>query len=800
MTKVGRNDPCPCGSGRKFKKCCQDKRPSTRFTQADRALALAKLDRFIAEELGPEDDAAFEDFWGPLADRAGELEDDWSELSEAVIDSWFSFDRPLEDGRPAVDHFLEIHARLPAGERAFLEIMRDTSMRLYEVVDAVPGVSLTLRDLIEGDQVTVRERLGSRSISRFSWVTARVVPCGASGEPEIEAGLMHVPELLHESIRTQLAAHREGFFHKNPSADARSFYKLMAPFFHSAWAGAILDPVVPALRNTDGEEMVVTRITFEVADDAALSAALDASAELKRLEDTGWGWSGRNLRGEVVSLGRIDLTRGALVLEANSIERGERGRRLVEAIAGGSVRHRSTTHADLANKVRDRLRAEGSGGSPPSRADEIPREVAEALAQNHYARHYRAWVDEPVPALDGRTPREAATDAALRARLVDLLRQLERMYQDALRSDAPAYDPSWMWGELGLEEGGAPAHPPPLAHERIAELLPGSGPLCRAVAERRRGQPSFDDRTTLVTEEELRAQLDVQRFLREREGRPAGPSGDAAASGDALPAWLHLVTNFELHRRKAFWVDEALAFMLDHTELDVVGRELRVPFPSFALAFTDRHVLSLAERLFSRGQSSPLAGQILRILTVYVSEVPDGEARRLQVSFAPDALGADLPGLVRHDIPLADDAPVQGWLDRIAPRPAVEPAPPDTDPLRGLVRITVNAISYATSAGVEPQARTAPAASRRPPARTRTPVSSESVYFLPGAIEISQLRRMQALERMPDGREVLRRFMVRGHWRRAAPSWTDQRLRWIQPYWKGPDLAAVIERTYKLKP
>lgn len=22
--KVGRNDPCPCGSGRKYKKCCQE--------------------------------------------------------------------------------------------------------------------------------------------------------------------------------------------------------------------------------------------------------------------------------------------------------------------------------------------------------------------------------------------------------------------------------------------------------------------------------------------------------------------------------------------------------------------------------------------------------------------------------------------------------------------------------------------------------------------------------------------------------------------------------------------------------
>ncbi len=25
MQKVGRNDPCPCGSGKKFKKCCEMK-------------------------------------------------------------------------------------------------------------------------------------------------------------------------------------------------------------------------------------------------------------------------------------------------------------------------------------------------------------------------------------------------------------------------------------------------------------------------------------------------------------------------------------------------------------------------------------------------------------------------------------------------------------------------------------------------------------------------------------------------------------------------------------------------------
>jgi hypothetical protein len=32
MTKVGRNDPCPCGSGKKFKKCCEEKQKSKKFS------------------------------------------------------------------------------------------------------------------------------------------------------------------------------------------------------------------------------------------------------------------------------------------------------------------------------------------------------------------------------------------------------------------------------------------------------------------------------------------------------------------------------------------------------------------------------------------------------------------------------------------------------------------------------------------------------------------------------------------------------------------------------------------------
>jgi hypothetical protein len=260
--------------------------------------------------------------------------------------------------------------------------------------------------------------------------------------------------------------------------------------------------------------------------------------------------------------------------------------------------------------------------------------------------------------------------------------------------------------------------------------------------------------------------------------------------------------NFELHRRKSFWVDEALAYMLDRTDLDVVGRELRVPFPSFALVFTDRHVLSLAERLLAGDRACPLGGQLLRVVAAYVTEMAAGDDRLLRVSLACDALGADLPWLVHHEIPLLEGDKVEAYLDATAPRPVTQPEVEDVSPIHGLLRVTINAILYATSAGVERQVRRppdsgGPARSARGPDE---PFSSEEVYFLPGAIEISRLRQIQALDRLPDGRAILRRFMVRGHWRRASSGWVDQRMRWIEPYWKGPDLAAVIERTYKLKP
>jgi SEC-C motif len=528
MTKKARpNEPCRCGSGRKFKKCCGA--PGARsgagglpHTQADRVSAFEKLDFFIEELWGEEEESAFEEFWGRHPDREDELPPELLVMSRDVQEAWFAFDCQLEDGRRILDEFLE-QAVLSSGERSSLTAMRQSTMRLYEVTESVPGASMTHRDLVEGTVVAVSERTASRTLS----------------------------------LRALDGARCEG---------------------------------------------------------------------LTRAGDRAWSWSRDNGSSGETSLSSLEVRGGMLTVEANSVERGARAREIVERLAGAATRHRAITHEDL-----------------------------------------------------------------------------RRMYERALKDGQPAYDPSWTWAERGLEPAADLSQCPPLAHERVAERVPGSGDASRAAAERFRAMPSFSDTSTTLEDDELARDLQLQRFVR----RERASANDAAQEGALAAPYLPLMVNLDLHRRKVFWVDASLSYMLENTDVDVTGRELRAPFPSFAIAFTDRHALSLGERLLARAPDDPLRGRILRVATVYVTERHRGGGRVLSIVFAFDALGVDLPSLVRYEVPADHERSVRAFLESVAPRSVAEAEVRDSSPARGLLRVVLNAILYATSAGVTPEVRKA---------------------------------------------------------------------------------------------
>jgi hypothetical protein len=129
---------------------------------------------------------------------------------------------------------------------------------------------------------------------------------------------------------------------------------------------------------------------------------------------------------------------------------------------------------------------------------------------------------------------------------------------------------------------------------------------------------------------------------------------DAACSSSLRPRLAEMLKDlFELQRRKTFWVQDSLSWMLDRTEPDITGNDLRLPFGCFALVFDDRHTLSVAERMLSTETACNIRGRILRVMTVYVTDAALPGARGISIAFAFDALADKWPYLVTRDLPNA---------------------------------------------------------------------------------------------------------------------------------------------------
>lgn len=98
----------------------------------------------------------------------------------------------------------------------------------------------------------------------------------------------------------------------------------------------------------------------------------------------------------------------------------------------------------------DQARESYAGAPPP---DELPLEAATGLVHAMLDKQYRALLDEPVPMLGDRSPRQAARTPAGRDKLVAWLKVLEnRSANQASPTDPMAtYDFRWIWRELGVE-------------------------------------------------------------------------------------------------------------------------------------------------------------------------------------------------------------------------------------------------------------------------------------------------------------------------------------------------------------
>jgi len=327
--------------------------------------------------------------------------------------------------------------------------------------------------------------------------------------------------------------------------------------------------------------------------------------------------------------------------------------------------------------------------------------------------------------------------------------------------------------------------------------IPAFSKPARALIARLRGTGPTGGR--LAREADL-ASPEVDSALQERYAlvrQAYGWSHDQAlAEVQQVCTHLFCAVNHELGGKKTFWVSAELAEALRHTNLDIAGDALRIPFPCCAFVFNDAPTLEVVQALIDI--HSPSQRAPFRTLTVYVYESGEGSEQGYDFVFMADGYDGNWPYMISRSVPTDG----KRNLDEI-----LQSHPEDsTDPMfrsnemNSLLHLVINAVLYTTCDDYRYELRgPAPPALRGSVPAKQFFLSGNEAFYLPGRIVVGE----PSGETQPSKRQhtyvIKKRFWVRGHWRRANPNWQDQRLRWIAPHLKGPDLTAIIEREYELR-
>ncbi|HHX63643.1 MAG TPA: SEC-C domain-containing protein [Chloroflexi bacterium] len=170
MLRARRNDPCPCGSGKKYKNCCmrQDQMSASReldMTQIEGAL-LNELYRYAqTPRFGRDMTEAFNFYWGGRYELEGLFEVDVVDARRTV--EWFMHDyRTSTDRRTVLDLFIEREtANMPEEAMAVLRAWNASVIGLFRVAARPVDGRTTLVDLLREEMHEVYDA----SLARNAW-------------------------------------------------------------------------------------------------------------------------------------------------------------------------------------------------------------------------------------------------------------------------------------------------------------------------------------------------------------------------------------------------------------------------------------------------------------------------------------------------------------------------------------------------------------------------------------------------------------------------------------------------------
>ena len=374
-----------------------------------------------------------------------------------------------------------------------MQALRHSVISLYEVSNIVPETSFLARDLVRGGEpVLISERSATRSLKQWDRIAVRVLPI--SSKTMIGGAILpftiEASETLLKILRsTGERAAKEG--HKLASlvggdpddpritkalSDTVVLLQVGAPAVTAVWLNDILEhrlnPRQPDVRNSDGDELVFCTLHFPFADAVLpddIRSVLNERPELSCEGERFWNWiaigeeakqaknkakSGRlqilTTTGDddTLILGNLEMKDRTLLVSVNSRERAERAQTLFGDVLGARVGPPLKEMQSLEQLMAARAAAPKSAAAPL----EISLEQRRNIIHQCMDKHYRRMLDQPVPMLGNRSPRNAVKTDAGRQKVVAWLKTLENHSANIVDPNDPmaTYDFSWLWVELGV--------------------------------------------------------------------------------------------------------------------------------------------------------------------------------------------------------------------------------------------------------------------------------------------------------------------------------------------------------------
>jgi hypothetical protein len=368
----GRNDPCWCGSGKKYKKChleSDEKSPAAPAGPqetppvADTGEEAALRKRLIELATGGmrkrELEEALKMFVGPDPPACADEQTLSMEIVDWVIHDYVS----PRLGQPIIQEFLK---RSPGGlttrQRQMLEAWSRARFSIYEVLEVRPGSGVQLKDLLADGEFFVYDVNAAKRAARWDCHLARVEEF--EGRHHFTATGLIIPRPLVAPLKEWAIAARQ---RSGESWDAflHSHSHLMRQEASRLVNGRGQPPRIVSY---EGDELVFSKARYAVLDEEAVRREFDGSKVLLRSKDgADYGWldEAEDENGGRRAYGHFHIAVGELTLECNSRQRLGRGKALLRDLAGGYLRHLGDDFTPWQSAMRDRKESpsppQGSG-------------------------------------------------------------------------------------------------------------------------------------------------------------------------------------------------------------------------------------------------------------------------------------------------------------------------------------------------------------------------------------------------------------------------------------------------------